>query len=106
MNHFVKKSQAITYIIIGIAILLILGVWPFGVIHRTYKTASSSDTIVESAEATENHMHAQVFASEGNELDWIDIYVSNNVAGQKLDFAIFDGEFIRLSLVQSRCFRY
>ncbi|MCR4754381.1 MAG: hypothetical protein K5868_02505 [Lachnospiraceae bacterium] len=96
MNRNIKKSKAAKYIIVSIALLLVLGVWPFGVVNRTYKTSSTATEITESNEAVEEHMLAQVFVSEGSRLDWIDIYISNDVSGNKLDFAIYDGEFNRI----------
>lgn len=96
MNRAIKKSKITVYLIAIIAVLIIVGVWPFGVIHRTYKTASTSTEIGESKESLSDHMIAQVFASEGNKLDWIEIYICNDMSGQRLDFAIYDGEFNRI----------
>ncbi len=96
MNRMVRKSKIIIYLIAFIAVLLTMGVWPFGVIHRTYKTASTTVVITDSNESVADHMVAQVFASEGDKLDWIDVYIRNNVAGERLDFAIYDGEFNRI----------
>ncbi len=47
MSRMIKRSKIVIYLVVSVAILLILGVWPFGVIHRTYKTASTPVDIVE-----------------------------------------------------------
>ncbi len=110
MNMCIKRSLAATYIVIITAILFILGVWPSCVIHRTYSTSSAigafdsiapadevgselPDGVSKSHSATEEHQLAQVFVSEGTRLEYVDVYVCNDVSEQMLDFAIYDGEF-------------
>lgn len=96
MNKVINRSKAIAYITGAIAILLMLGVWPLGFIHRTHISESTAKTVTESPEATEEHMLAQVFVSEGTKLNSVDIYVCNDMSGEKIDFAIYDGEFNRI----------
>ena len=115
MNRFVKRSTAIAYIIGITAILLMLGVWPYGVIHKTYETGSVAfegltgktgaidktateafvqpEGVTESEPVTEEHKYMQVFVSDGTKLKNIDIWVCNDVSGQMLDFDIYDGQF-------------
>ena len=96
MNKYINHSKAIAYITGIIAILLMLGVWPFGFIHRTHTSESTAKRVMESSEATKEHMLAQVFVSEGTRLNSVDIYVCNDMSGEKIDFAIYDGEFNRI----------
>lgn len=96
MNKVINRSKAIAYITGAIAILLMLGVWPLGFIHRTHISESTAKTVTESPEATGEHMLAQVFVSEGTKLNSVDIYVCNDMSGEKIGFAIYDGEFNRI----------
>ncbi len=96
MNLYKRKSKLIAYITGAIAVLLMLGVWPLGFIHRTHISESTAKTVAESPEATKEHMLAQVFVSEGTKLNSVDVYVCNDMSGEKIDFAIYDGEFNRI----------
>ncbi len=93
MNQRITLSRAISYMIGTIAILLILGVWPFGFIHRSHVSQSMPAEITESESATAEQMYAQVFVSEGTSLDSVDILICSDVSGKSLDFEILDGEF-------------
>ena len=92
MNQRITLSRAISYMIGTIAILLILGVWPFGFIHRSHVSQSMPAEITESESATAEQMYAQVFVSEGTSLDSVDILICSDVSGKALDFEILDGE--------------
>ncbi len=97
MNTYIKKSRAIAYIIGLAAILLMLGVWPSNVIHRSYKTASkvSEDEITASAPSSTDKVLSQVIITEGTRLKSMDVYICNDVRGKRIDFAIYDGDLQR-----------
>lgn len=91
MNTYIKKSQAIIYILATIAILLLVSIWPLRLLNRWSVSASKPDKIVSSAVCNDEHVMAQVFVSDGNRLESVDVYIYNDMSGKEIEFTLYDG---------------
>ncbi len=96
MNQKIKISVGIKYCIMGIAILVFLLVWPFGVIHRTEVSKSDEVILQVSDPISVEHNGTQMFIAEGNYLKSVKLYVSNDMQGEIITFRVYDGAYKQL----------
>lgn len=96
MNQQIKLSQAIQYVIIGLALLIFLLIWPIGLIHET--TISKSEEVVaqESEPISVEHNATQMFVAEGDNLSAVDLYVTNDMQGETITFRLYDASYTEM----------
>lgn len=96
MNQKIKISEGIKYCIIGIAVLVFLLIWPFGVIHKTEVSKSDEKILSVSDPISVEHNGTQMFIAEGNYLKAVKLYVSNDMQGEIITFRVYDGAYQQL----------
>ena len=75
MNQSVKLSKAISYVIVVLAVLLFLAVWPGDMIQQRHVSKSNEIIAMESDPVNVEHNVTQMFVGEGGELSAVDLYV-------------------------------
>ena len=68
MNRKIKLSQAISYVIITISVLIFLAVWPGNLIQSSFLSKSDEATMTESEPVSVEKNITQMFVGEGGEL--------------------------------------
>lgn len=96
MNQNVKLSKAISYVVICLAVLLFLCIWPMGIFKQTYVSKSNEILAKESKEVNVDYNVNQMFVGEDGELCAIDVYVCNDMAGESVAFFLYDSTFKQL----------
>ncbi len=96
MNQLIKKSRGIEYIVVGIAVCIFLLIWPAGIIHETAVSKSDEVLLEESGPVSVANNITQMFIAEGNFLDSVDLYVSNEMYGETITFRVYDGTYTQL----------
>jgi len=91
MNRSISINKAINYIILGLAIIVVLGIWPLNLIQRSDVSKSDEMLSAESGVCNDEHMIAQVFVSRGTLLKSVDVYVCSDIAGQSIRYSMYDG---------------
>lgn len=93
MNQSVKLSKAISYVIIAVAVLLFLTVWPGEWIQQKYVSKSNEIVAMESDPVNVEHNVTQMFVGEGGELSAVDLYVCNDMRGETITFRLYDASY-------------
>ena len=96
MNQKIKISQGIQYVIIGIALIVFLLIWPFGMIQKIDVSKSDEVQIWESDPISVLHNGTQMFVAEGKNLKAVDLYVLNDMQSETITFRLYDGEYKQL----------
>ncbi len=96
MNQNVKLSKAISYVVICLALLLFLCIWPTGMLKQTYVTKSNEVVAKESKEVNVDYNVNQMFAGEDGELSAIHVYVCNDMVGESVALFLYDSNFKEL----------
>ena len=90
MERMVKRKYAISYIIVAVAVLLFVLVWPLKIIRYGYTARSGEIMARESDPVSVEYNITQMFEGIGGELKSVDIYVCNDMAGQIMTFRMYD----------------
>lgn len=96
MNQKIRLSQGIQYIIIGIAVIAFLMIWPLGVIQKTEVSKSNEVQLQESGPISVLNNGTQMFVAEGTNLKAVDLYVLNDMQSETITFRLYDGEYKQL----------
>lgn len=96
MNQKITISQAIQYVCIGLALLLFFSIWPLGLMKQQSVSKSDEVFLEESGPVSVENNMTQMFIAEGPILKAIDLYVSNDMAGQLMTFRLYDSGYIQL----------
>ena len=96
MNRKIKISQAVQYVIMGLALLVFLLIWPLGVIHKTDISKSGEEILKESDPISVANNGTQMFIAEGTYLKAVDLYVANDMQGEIITFRVYDGAYKQL----------
>lgn len=96
MNQNVKLSKAISYVVIVLAALLFLAVWPMGILKQTYVSKSNEIMAMESDPVNVEHNVTQMFVGEGGELSAVDLYVCNDMRGETITFRLYDSSYTEI----------
>lgn len=96
MNQVVRLSKAISYVVIISAILLFLCIWPTGIFQQTYISQSNEILAKESKPVNVEYNVNQMFVGEGSELNAIDVYVCNEMAGESIALFLYDSTYTEL----------
>ena len=96
MNQNVKLSKAISYVVIVLAALLFLAVWPMGILQQTYVSKSNEVMAMESDPINVEHNVTQMFVGEGGELSAVDLYVCNDMRGETITFRLYDSSYTEI----------
>lgn len=92
MKQMISRNKAITYLVIGICVILFLAVWPAKLIR--YNVTAKSDEVIakESDPINVEYNLTQMFDGIGGRLESVDLYVCNDMAGQIMTFRLYDYE--------------
>lgn len=96
MNIKVSRRQTIIYILLVICALFLICLWPCRFINRSIEVKSGEVYLEESAPANAANNIAQVFVADGNELEYVNLYVCNDMAGEEINFTLYDGTLTQL----------
>ena len=96
MNQNVKLSKAISYVVVVLAVLLFLGIWPVGIFQQTYVSKSNEIVAMESDPVNVEHNVTQMFVGEGGELSAVDLYVCNDMRGETITFRLYDSSYTEI----------
>lgn len=96
MNIKISRRQTIIYILLVLVIGLLLSIWPCRIIHRNVNVKSSEEFAMESQPVTVEQNIAQVFVSDGSELESVNLYICNDMAGETINFSIYDANLTRI----------
>ncbi len=96
MNQKIRLSEGIKYIIIGIAVIAFLLVWPLGMIQKTDISKSDEVQLEESGPISVANNGTQMFLAEGTNLKAVDLYVLNDMQSQTITFRVYDGAYKQL----------
>lgn len=96
MNQKIKISEAIKYVIIGIALVVFLFIWPLAIIEKTDVSKSNEIQLQESGPISVMHNGTQMFVAEGKNLKAVDLYVLNDMQNETITFRLYDGEYKQL----------
>ena len=96
MNQKIKISQGIKYVIIGIAVLIFLLIWPMNVIHKTDVSKSDEVVLRTSDPISVENNGTQMFIAEGSYLESVELYVANDMRAEIITFRVYDGAYQQL----------
>lgn len=96
MNQKIRVSQGIQYVIIGIAVLVFLLIWPLSVLQKVDVSKSNEVQLQESGPISVQHNGTQMFVAEGKNLKAVDLYVLNDMQSETITFRLYDGEYKQL----------
>ena len=96
MNQSVKLSKAISYIVIILAALVFLAIWPGEFIQQKYVSKSNELIAMESDPVNVERNVTQMFVGEGGELSAVDLYVCNDMRGETITFRLYDASYTEI----------
>ncbi len=96
MNQSVKMSKAVQYVLMAIAIITFLFIWPTNIIHQTYVSKSNEIIAMESDPVSVERNVTQMFVGEGGELEAVELYVCNDMRGETITFRLYDATYSEL----------
>ncbi len=96
MNQQIKLSQAVKYVVIAIAAILFLAIWPTGLIQHTNVSKSDEKVARESDAVNVEHNLTQMFVAEEGELNAVNLYVCNEMQGETITFRLYDASYTEL----------
>lgn len=96
MNQKIKISQAIKYVIIGLALLVFLMIWPTNILHKTDVSQSEEKILRVSDPISVENNGIQMFIAEGNYLEGVELYVANDMRAEIITFRVYDGDYQQL----------
>ena len=96
MNQKIKISQAIKYVIIGLALLVFFMIWPANIIHKTDVSKSDEKVLSVSDPISVENNGTQMFIAQGNYLDSVELYVANDMRAEIITFRVYDGAYQQL----------
>ena len=96
MNQSIKISRAVQYVLIAIAIIIFVGIWPTNMIHQTYVSKSNEMIAMESDPVSVERNVTQMFVGEGGELEAVELYVCNDMRGETITFRLYDATYSEL----------
>ena len=93
MNQTIKLSRAISYLVIILAALLFLSIWPGEFIQQKHISKSNEIIAMESDPVNVERNVTQMFVGEGKELSAVDLYVCNDMRGETITFRLYDAGY-------------
>lgn len=93
MNQSIRLSKAIKILIIILAALLFVAIWPANIIQQTYVSKSNEIMAMESDPVSVQNNVTQMFVGEGGELSAVDLYVCNDMRGETITFRLYDARY-------------
>ena len=96
MNQKIKISEGIKYVIIGLALLVFMMIWPTNIIHKMEVSKSKEEILQVSDPISVENNGTQMFIAEGNYLDSVELYIANDMAGEIITFRVYDGDYKQL----------
>lgn len=79
--------------IIAMAAILFLAIWPLEFIQQKYVTKSNEIIAMESDPVNVERNITQMFVGEGGELSAVDLYVCNDMRGETITFRLYDSGY-------------
>ena len=96
MNRKIKIGQSVQYIIIFMAVVLFVSVWPIGLIQKKETIKSNEQMLRESGPVCVESNGTQKFTAQGSCLKSVDLYVLNDMTSQTITFRLYDENYIQL----------
>lgn len=96
MNQRIKISQAIKYVIMGLALIVFLMIWPTNILHKTEVSKSVEKILRVSDPISVENNGTQMFVAEGNYLEAVELYVANDMRAEIITFRVYDGAYQQL----------
>lgn len=96
MNQKLRKSKAVTYVIVAVSLLIFLLIWPLGLIHKTTILKSDETVARESGAVSVENNLTQMFVAQEGELRAVDLYVCNEMQGETITFRLYDASYKEL----------
>lgn len=96
MNQSIKLSKAISYVIIALAVVLFVAIWPGEFIQQKYVSKSNEIIAMESDPVNVERNVTQMFVGEGGELSAVDLYVCNDMRGETITFRLYDATYTEI----------
>jgi len=96
MNQSIKLSKAISYVVIILAALVFLAIWPGEFIQQKYVSKSNEIIAMESDPVNVERNVTQMFVGEGGELSAVDLYVFNDMRGETITFRLYDATYTEI----------
>ena len=96
MNQKIKLSRAIYYVIISLAAILFISIWPLGIIQNQNVSKSDEVELRESEPITVEKNGTQMFIAEGSYLKSVDLLVKNDMSSQIITFRVYDSGYTQL----------
>lgn len=90
MDHMISRNKAIKYLIITLAVVLLVLIWPLKMLRIPF-TAKSDEVIAkESDPISVEYNMTQMFEGIDGNLKSVDLLVCNDMAGQVMTFRLYD----------------
>jgi len=96
MNQSIRLSRAIKIVILILAVLLFIAIWPTNIIQQTYVSKSNEIMAMESDPVNVERNVTQMFVGEGGELSAVDLYVCNDMKGETITFRLYDASYTEI----------
>lgn len=96
MNQKIKLSRGIYYVIISLAALFFISIWPLGILQNQNVSKSDEVELRESDPITVEKNGTQMFIAEGSYLKSVDLLVKNDMSSQIITFRIYDSGYTQL----------
>lgn len=96
MNQNVKVSKAISYVVMIVALLVFVCIWPVGILKQTHVSKSNEIIAMESDPVNVEHNVTQMFVAEEGELSAVDLYVCNDMSGETITFRLYDSSYTEI----------
>lgn len=96
MNYKINKSMGIKWSIVGLAVVIFLMIWPMNIIQDTYVSKSDEVVVEESDPISVENNATQMFVSEGDYLESVQLYICNQMQSQIVTFRVYDSAYSQI----------
>lgn len=96
MNQKIRLSRAIYYVIVSLATILFISIWPLGIIQNKNVSKSDEVELRESDPITVEKNGTQMFIAEGSYLKSVELLVKNDMSTQIITFRLYDSGYKQL----------
>lgn len=90
MIQKMSRNKAILYLVAILAVIVMIAIWPLGLIRTSYTAKSDENIARESDPISVEYNMTQMFYGTEGELKSVDLYVCNDMAGQIITFRLYD----------------
>ena len=90
MNYIISRNKAIKYMMISVAVLLFIFIWPLKMLRMPFTAKSNEIMVKESDPISVEYNMTQMFEGIDGNLKSVDLLVCNDMAGQVMTFRLYD----------------